>query len=103
MRILIVGLIFLSLTSVETSSADEGPLVRGPNYALKHVSEVSWDVIIGNNSRGEREECSIYTASINNSVQFIVNQSTRLKFITWLDRVQHYPKLEIFRYPKRTV
>jgi hypothetical protein len=100
MRMFIVGVIFLTLTSLKTS-ADEGPSLdtgtRGPNYQLKHVTEVSWDVIAYNNSRDVSIECNLSTVNINNSVQFVVNQSARLKFITFSDRIHHYPKSE--NYP----
>ena len=103
MRMFIVGVIFLTLTALKTS-ADEGPSLDtrtgGPNYQLEHVTEVSWDVIVGNNSRDVSMACNLSTPDITNSVQFVLNQSPRLKFITWPNRIHHYPKPEDYPLSK---
>ena len=94
MRTFIVGVLFLTLTSLRTSA------VEGPNYELQHVTEVSWDVIVGNNDVSIA--CRISTSNIYNTVQFVVNQSARLKFVTWGDKIDRYPKIEDYPLSKES-
>jgi hypothetical protein len=96
---LALGAIILTLTSLKTS-ADEGPSIGGPNYELQRVTDISWDVVVGNNSRDVNTACNLSTSNIVNSVQFVVNQSVRLKFITWSERISRYPKLKDYPLSK---